>query len=107
MIKAPVIFIKMLRRQGITLWPFILIHARYKTDTILLNHERIHLRQQIELLVLPFYVLYLLHYLVNLLRYQNHQLAYENIFFEREAFENESNPQYLKHRKWFASFRFF
>ena len=69
-----------------------------------MNHEFIHLRQQLELLIVPFYILYLLNYLVNLVYYQNHFLAYKNIAFEREAYENDANPAYLIKRK-FASWR--
>ena len=40
--------------RGITLWPFIVLNKHEKGKEALLNHERIHLRQQIELLVIPF-----------------------------------------------------
>ena len=73
-----------------------------KKDLILLNHERIHLRQQLELLLLPFYLLYLGHYLVNLFRFKTHYLAYFNICFEKEAYVNERNMSYLAARKSFS-----
>jgi hypothetical protein len=60
-----------------------------------MNHEFIHFRQQIELLIIPFYILYLLNYLINLIRYHKHTEAYRNILFEREAYENDSNLSYL------------
>lgn len=67
-----------------------------------MNHELIHFKQQLELLILPFYILYLLNYLVNLLLYRNHSEAYRNIVFEREAYKNDSNYYYLSNRR-FAS----
>jgi hypothetical protein len=67
-----------------------------------LQHEHIHLRQQRELLVLPFYLLYLLHYLVNIIRYRNHNKAYRHICFEREAYACEVQADYLKNRKWMS-----
>ncbi len=76
-------------------------------DKTLINHERIHLQQQMELLVLPFYLLYLANYLVNLLYYRNHALAYRNIVFEREAFVNEKDFFYLKRRKLWEVARYF
>jgi len=65
-----------------------------------MNHERIHLRQQLELLVLPFFVWYGLDYLVKLIRYRNKNKAYRNVIFEREAYENEKNLDYLKSRSF-------
>lgn len=90
------------------LFPFILIKERRMAgDAILINHERIHLRQQAELLVIPFYLLYLLNYLFNLLVYRSHHKAYIHIVFEREAYANEANIGYLEHRKWQAWRRYF
>jgi len=41
---------------AITLWPFVFI--RDHGDEVTINHEKIHLRQQVELLILGFYLLY-------------------------------------------------
>lgn len=90
------------------LYPFILIsHQALLADAVLINHERIHLRQQAELLVIPFYILYLLNYLINLAIYRNHQKAYLNIVFEREAYARETNLNYLKSRKWYNWIMYF
>lgn len=87
------------------IFPFILLkYTRLRLDRQIMNHELIHLRQQTELLIIPFYILYLLNYLFNLIYYRNHYLAYRNIVFEREAYENDSDPTYLGGRK-FASWR--
>ncbi len=88
---------------GIALWPFIVIKDPcLKKDVFFINHERIHLRQQVELLVLPFYIIYLIEYLVRLIYYKNSQEAYRNISFEREAYAQEGNLAYLKERKWWS-----
>lgn len=93
--------------SGITLYPFIVIKSsKLKQEKTFVNHEHIHLRQQAELLVLPFYMLYLLHYFFNLIRYGNHQKAYYNICFEREAYNNETIPNYLDKRKYCAWLRY-
>ena len=85
------------------LFPYILIRdKRMADDVMLINHERIHLRQQAELLVIPFYVLYLLNYLLNLLVYRNHHKAYMYIVFEREAFSKETDSDYLFNRRPWA-----
>jgi hypothetical protein len=93
--------------QGITLYPFVLLkHKTYKKDKILMNHEEIHLQQQKELLVLPFYVLYVANYLFNLLKYRKHHIAYLNICFEREAYANEANLNYLSQRRFWAFWKY-
>lgn len=85
---------------GIALWPFIVVKSAFlKEDLFFINHERIHIRQQAELLVLPFYILYFTEYIIRLLIYRNTEQAYLNISFEREAYLNEENLDYLKTRK--------
>jgi hypothetical protein len=85
------------------IFPFILVkHAKMKTDRVLIRHEMIHLKQEMELLILPFYLLYVLNYVVNLYRYKNHHIAYMNIVFEREAYKNEANSSYLTSRRVWA-----
>lgn len=80
-------------------FPFILVRTRkLALQQRLLNHERIHLRQQAELLIMPFFIWYVTEYIIRLLIYRNHDEAYRNICFEREAYNNESNPSYLRKR---------
>ncbi len=71
----------------------------------MINHEKIHLRQQLELLVFPFYILYFFNYLINLFKYKNHDRAYRNIIFEREAYDHETNLDYLKNGHWYGWIR--
>lgn len=93
--------------DAMAIFPFILLkHKRQKSDSVLVNHERIHLRQQLELLVLPFYLLYLLNYLVLLLKYKKHYQAYFNIVFEKEAYASQNDLNYLKRRKFFSWLRY-
>lgn len=92
-----------MKPAGMALYPFILVSRReLKTHRELLQHEQIHLQQQKELLVLPFYVIYLLSYLYNLLRFKDHHTAYMQISFEREAYRHEAEPEYIKSRKFWA-----
>ncbi len=85
---------------GIALWPFIVVRdPALKRDAVFVNHERIHLRQQRELLVLPFYIIYAIEYGIRLVQYRSSKEAYRNISFEREAYANEENLSYLKKRK--------
>ncbi|WP_025141599.1 hypothetical protein [Pedobacter jeongneungensis] len=99
----PIIIVKKLPAAGMAIFPFILLKSeRLKRDAEIINHETIHLRQQLELLVFPFYILYLLNYLINLFRYQNHDLAYRNIIFEKEAYDHETDLKYLKNGNWYG-----
>tara|TARA_R110000868_G_scaffold189777_2_gene433339 strand:- start:3330 stop:3665 length:336 start_codon:yes stop_codon:yes gene_type:complete len=88
--------------RGLTAFPFIFVKYHLdKENLVFINHEKIHLRQQKELLILPFFVWYFLEYLVRLIQFKNRNLAYRNISFEREAYCNESDLNYLKNRSFF------
>ncbi len=91
------------RVRAIVLWPFIIIkRADDRGDRVLINHERIHVRQQLELLILPFYLLYVLMYLMGLMRGMSRHEAYMAIAFEREAYAHEADEEYLKDRKFWS-----
>jgi len=96
-----------LRVAAMAIYPFILIQkVSYKNELVLVNHEKIHHRQQLELLIVPFYLLYFLHYLYNLLKYRKHQVAYLNIVFEKEAYNQQQNLTYLSTRRMFSWVKF-
>ena len=87
--------------RGLAMFPFVFVKYRVdKENLVFVNHEKIHLRQQLELLVIPFFIWYFLEYLVRLVQYKNTDLAYRNISFEREAYANELNLNYLKNRSF-------
>tara|TARA_R110002167_G_scaffold23281_1_gene82708 strand:+ start:682 stop:1011 length:330 start_codon:yes stop_codon:yes gene_type:complete len=92
---------------GLTVWPFIILkHGALKEDAVLINHEKIHLKQQLELLVLPFYILYITEWLLRSLIYLDFYRGYQNISFEREAYDNELNLEYTGERKAFSFFKY-
>ena len=99
-----VVHVASLRVDGMALFPFILVRQPNPSPT-LLNHERIHLRQQLELGILPFYICYGLEYLIRRFQYRDHYTAYRNISFEREAFANDQNLNYLKNRPFWQHLR--
>lgn len=89
--------------KGVSLWPFVVIRDKQAAnDLVFLNHERIHLKQQQELLVLAFYVWYTVEFLFRYALYKNAYKAYYNISFEREAYQNEFNPGYCANRKFWS-----
>ena len=84
---------------GITIFPFMVLkYEALRVKDVLINHEKIHLRQQIELLIIPFFLIYVFEFLIRLIKYRNWDLAYRNISFEREAYRNEKDLDYLKSR---------
>ena len=88
---------------GLTLFPFIFLKRKdLKHNAELINHEKIHLKQQQELFIIFFYVFYGLEWSIKLIKYKNGFLAYKNLSFEREAYMNENNLYYLEKRKFWA-----
>lgn len=93
--------------SSIAIYPFIFLSKKkIKENKALLNHERIHLQQQKELLWLFFFVWYFLEFLIHFLKFQNKQKAYKNISFEKEAYTNEENLNYLNHRKLYSFLKY-
>ena len=88
---------------GIALFPVIILRERYQQKRYLakgkktINHETIHFQQALELLIIPFYVFYVLEWMLKLPFYGKG--AYRNISFEREAYSNEGDTNYLVERK--------
>jgi hypothetical protein len=92
---------------GLSFWPFIFLkYETLKEDQILINHEKIHLKQQQELLLLPFYILYFVEWLLRCLYYLDGYKAYQNISFEREAYCNEKNLDYPSERNAFGFLKY-
>lgn len=101
--KWQLIIFSRLHVNGMTIYPFVLVQNRsLLADKRFLNHEHIHLRQQLEMLVIPFYLAYLFNYLFNRLRFKTHDAAYRNIVFEREAYANEHDQLYMSQRKFLS-----
>jgi len=89
------------------LFPFVITKLpRTSLSQKYRNHEKIHFRQQLELLLIGFYIIYVMEFLMNYLKLNDWDAAYQNISFEREAFANETNLKYLKNRKCYAQWRY-
>ena len=94
---------------GITLWPFIILREIYDVSppwrrkaARIINHESIHIKQQEEMLIIPFYLWYIIEWAIKVPIYFSFQKAYHNISFEREAYDNDDNLSYLSDRKHYA-----
>jgi len=89
--------------RAMAIFPFVILgKEEYRDNQSLINHERIHLRQQIELLIIPFYLWYFIEFLHRKGIAGDRRMAYRNISFEREAYDNQSDLDYLKNRKLFS-----
>ena len=94
--------------NAVAFYPFVfvrkdsLMKMKESRFVRLMTHEAIHLHQQIELLLVGFYLLYGLFYLLGLLRWRNHSIAYRRNPFEREAYENDKFVFYPRDRKAFS-----
>lgn len=93
--------------SGITVFPFIFARKKScKSDKTFINHEKIHIRQQIELLVVFFFIWYGLEFLIRLIQYKDFRNAYRNISVEREAYTHERNLTYLTNRRFFSFIKY-
>ncbi|PIB32750.1 hypothetical protein BFP78_00340 [Gaetbulibacter sp. 5U11] len=92
---------------GMTVFPFIFLKSKVlKQSETLVNHEKIHLKQQLELLIVPFYIWYGLEFVFRLIQRKNWHIAYKNISFEREAYCNDTNLEYLKTRRYWQFLKY-
>jgi len=92
---------------AITIWPFIFVRNKGLLEVDdLINHEKIHLKQQLELLLVIFYLWYGIEYLVHYIKYKDTIKAYRRISFEVEANIHEKNLEYLNSRKLFSWFKY-
>ena len=85
---------------AITLGPIVI--SRGEMSEEVKRHETIHYQQYLELAFVGFIVLYLGWWALNLLKGQGGDEAYFNIPFEKEAYCNDEDEDYLENRKRFA-----
>lgn len=87
--------------SAITIYPFII--SRGEMDNVVINHELIHIKQQKELFVVGFYLLYAMFWMINLLWYRmDKSTAYRMIPFEIEAYYHQEDFLYLQSRPRYA-----
>lgn len=87
--------------RGFAAFPFVFVkYFSDKENAVFLNHEKIHLRQQLEFFIIPFFIWYFIEFLLRLIQYKNVNVAYRNISFEREAYANEADLRYISNRSF-------
>lgn len=110
-IHAPILFYKRITTlRAATILCIVFIKERELADSEKNNfvvHEVIHVRQSLEMLVIPFIVLYLYEFFSYLSYGLPTHAAYRMISFEQEAFFFEDEKSYLQVRPMFFWVNFF
>lgn len=86
--------------DAVNLFGILFVRKGIPVTRQLIRHEKIHGRQMKELLFIFFYLFYLLEWIVKLFFFG--AKSYENISFEREAYQHDQDPYYLKKRQLFS-----
>lgn len=90
---------------AIAIYPFVFIR-RDSISSQRLNHERIHIKQQAELLIVFAYLWYFVELWIRAFANLSLRTAYAKHSMERECRENEKNANYLLTRKKFAFIKY-
>ena len=99
-----------MRVGGVSIFPIVVLREKHKDpkhpvrfvkSVNIHRHETIHFRQQLEMLVIPFYIWYAVEFLVKFIMYKDYNKAYRSISFEREAYDNEDKYGYVEKRKMY------
>jgi hypothetical protein len=92
------------KHRVLCIWPFLFISFGEPphVPAEVLNHERIHARQQLEMGWVFFFVWYGLEFLVRWVQYRDRLKTYRALSHEKEAYQHEGVQGYLKVRKPYA-----
>ncbi len=91
--------------KAINLFGVVFVRRECTMTSADLNHEAIHTAQMREMFYVIFYLAYIVEWLCHLARFQDTHEAYRRISFEREAYANQSDPDYLNNRKPYNQYR--
>lgn len=88
-------------------WGIYFKEERYLLIPRIVNHEKIHWKQQLEMLIIGFYIWYGIEFLIRLIIwiftfFSKNWLPYNNLSFEREAHNHDDELDYLTRRKKFS-----
>lgn len=92
-------FIPFKKYEAINLFGILFCRKGATITADVIQHERIHTKQMLELFVVGFYVWYVVEWLIRL---PMNGRAYSNISMEREAYDHMYDPNYLLKRKPYA-----
>ena len=82
--------------SAIMLFGILFVRKGVKVSDRTIRHESIHVKQMLEMLILPFYLWYCIEFVIRLCFCRDWSSAYRNISFEKEAYQNESQIHYKR-----------
>ncbi len=111
--------------KAINLWGILFVKNNAKIDDVTINHESIHSRQLVEVMIasvlisilfiiggqwwigalitlFSYYIWYVIEYMIRLIITGSQIEAYRGMSFEKEAYRNEGNMLYLNSRRLFT-----
>lgn len=95
------------KAMALTFYPFIFMRPDTRSHESLLQHEQIHIKQQLELLIIGAWMLYGIEYFyARYIKKLDKRQAYYYTALEQEAHRNSKVPNYLKQRKSYAVLRY-
>lgn len=91
------------KHSCMAVWPIVISRKKaVEISAVVKRHERIHFEQQKELLLIGFFLWYSLEFLFRWIATGDRYGAYMDISFEKEAYRNQEQADYLKKRRRFA-----
>lgn len=94
---------------AINLFGILFVRNDATITLTMIRHESIHTEQMKEMLYIFFYLWYVIEWFIKLFKYGDEtggKSAYNQLSFEREAYANEENENYLANRKHYAWFKY-
>lgn len=88
--------------KAVNLFGVLFVREEAVLSEVDINHETIHTAQMKEMLYVGFYLWYAVEWLVRMIRSRDAHSAYRNISFEREAYANQFNMEYLQDRQHYT-----
>lgn len=93
--------------MALTIYPFIFVRKDTRNNTELIRHETIHIRQQLELLIVGAWILFFVEYLyARYIKKLDARQAYYYTSSEQEAHRNAMSENYLSIRKPYAMLKY-
>ena len=107
--KTKVIETRLVPKGGvaaITLFGLVFTRDKRLVTPRVLNHELIHCAQQLEMLYVPFFLVYFIEWIWKIIKYRSWDKAYRALSMEREAYANDGDMQYLRRRRPYSWLRY-
>jgi hypothetical protein len=93
--------------KAVNLFGILFCRKDAEMDAVTINHESIHTRQILEMLILPYYIWYGIEWVIRRWKYGSWHKAYRNIAFEQEAYHFQNEGWYLKCRRHYYWWKFY